>query len=170
MDLCQQWSLLFNMLSRFVTAFFPRSKCLLISWLQPPSTVILEPKKIKSVTVFIFSLLFAMKWWNWMRWPYCFEYWVLSQLFHSPLLPLSRSSLVPLQFLPLVQYHLHIWGCWHFSQQSGFQLVIHPAWHKQCVCVYIYICVCVCVCVCVYNIYDSFITHICIYHIYLYIW
>ena len=46
-------SLLFNMLSRFVIAFLPRSKRLLISWLQSPSSVILEPKKIKSVTVFI---------------------------------------------------------------------------------------------------------------------
>ena len=43
-------SLLFNTLSRFVIAFLPRSKCLLISWLQSPSAVILEPKKIKSVT------------------------------------------------------------------------------------------------------------------------
>ena len=41
--------LLFNMLSRFVIAFLPRSRCLLISWLQPPSSVILDPKKIKSV-------------------------------------------------------------------------------------------------------------------------
>ena len=40
-------SLLFNMLSRFVIAFLPRSKYLLISWLQSLSTVILEPKKIK---------------------------------------------------------------------------------------------------------------------------
>ena len=45
-------SLLFNMLSGLVTAFLPRSKCLLISWLQSPTTVILEPKKIKSVSVF----------------------------------------------------------------------------------------------------------------------
>ena len=44
-------SLFFNMLSRFVTAFLPRSKYLLISWLQSPSAVILEPKKIKSDTV-----------------------------------------------------------------------------------------------------------------------
>ena len=43
--------LLFNMLSRFVTAFLPGSKRLLISWLQSLSTVILGPKKIKSVTV-----------------------------------------------------------------------------------------------------------------------
>ena len=47
--------LLFNMLSKFVIAFFPRRKCLLISWLQSPFTVILETKKIKSVTVSIFS-------------------------------------------------------------------------------------------------------------------
>ena len=44
-------SLLFNMLSRLVVIFLPRSKCLLISWLQSPSAVILEPKKIKSDTV-----------------------------------------------------------------------------------------------------------------------
>ena len=44
-------SLLFNMLSRLVITFLPRSKCLLISWLQSPSAVILEPPKIKSDTV-----------------------------------------------------------------------------------------------------------------------
>ena len=48
-------SLLFNMLSRLVIAFLPRTKCLLISWLQSLSAVILEPKKIKSVTVSILS-------------------------------------------------------------------------------------------------------------------
>ena len=48
-------SVLFNTLSRFVIAFLPRSKCLLISWLQSPSAVILEPMKIKSVTVSIVS-------------------------------------------------------------------------------------------------------------------
>ena len=48
-------SLLFNMLSRLVITFLPRSKHLLISWLQSPSAVILEPKKIKSVTVSIVS-------------------------------------------------------------------------------------------------------------------
>ena len=46
-------SLPFNTQSRFVIAFLPKSKHLLISWLQSPSAVILEPKKIKSVTVFI---------------------------------------------------------------------------------------------------------------------
>ena len=44
-------SLLFNMLSQLVIAFLPRSKCLLISWLQSPSAVILEPRKTKSDTV-----------------------------------------------------------------------------------------------------------------------
>ena len=48
-------SLLFNMLSRFVIAFFPGSKCLLIWWLQSLSAMILEPKKIKSATACIFS-------------------------------------------------------------------------------------------------------------------
>ena len=48
-------SLLFNMLSRFVIAFLPRKKHLLISWLQSPSAMILEPKKIKSATVSTFS-------------------------------------------------------------------------------------------------------------------
>ena len=48
-------TLLFNMLCRFVIGFIPRSKCLLISWLQSLSTVILEPKKIKSVTLSISS-------------------------------------------------------------------------------------------------------------------
>ena len=50
----QRMSLLFNILSRFVIAFLPRSKHPLISWLQSPSTVILEPKKIKSVTASMF--------------------------------------------------------------------------------------------------------------------
>ena len=61
-------SLLFNMLSRLVINFLPRSKHLLMSWLQSPSAVILEPKKIKSVTVSIASYWFAMKWWDQMPW------------------------------------------------------------------------------------------------------
>ena len=48
-------SLLFTMLSRLVITFLPRSKCLLISWLQSPSAVLLEPPKINSVTVSIVS-------------------------------------------------------------------------------------------------------------------
>jgi len=71
-------SLLFNMLSRFVIAFLPRCKCLLLSWLQSPSAVILETKKMKSVTVSIVSPLFAVKWLDWMPCSLFFECWVLS--------------------------------------------------------------------------------------------
>ena len=53
--------LLFNMLSMLVITFLPRSKHLLISWLQSPSAVILEPPKVKSVTVSMVSHLFAMR-------------------------------------------------------------------------------------------------------------
>ena len=60
-------SLLFNMLSRLVIIFLPRSKYLLISWLQSPSTVILEPKKRKSLFP-LFPHLFAIKWWDQMPW------------------------------------------------------------------------------------------------------
>ena len=58
---------LLNTLSWFVIAFLPRRKHLLISWLQS-SAVILEPKKIKSVTVSIFPHLFTMKWWDQLPW------------------------------------------------------------------------------------------------------
>ena len=77
-------SLLFNMLSRLVIAFLPRSKRLLISWLQSLSAVILEPRNIKSVTVSTVSPSI------------CYEvmgsdamilvFSMLSQLFHSLLL------------------------------------------------------------------------------------
>ena len=60
-------SLFFNMLSRLIIAFLPRSKCLLISWLQSPFAVILEPPKIKSFFP-LFPHLFAMKWWEQMPW------------------------------------------------------------------------------------------------------
>ena len=60
-------SLLLNMLSRLVITFLPRSKRLLISWLQSPSAVILEPNKIKSLTLFpLFPHLFPMKGWDQM--------------------------------------------------------------------------------------------------------
>ena len=89
-------SLFFNMLSRLVTAFLPRSKHLLISWLQSPSAVILEPPKIKSVTVSTVSPSI------------CHEvmgldarisvFWMLS---FKPTFSLSsRVSLVLLHFLP----------------------------------------------------------------------
>ena len=61
-------SLLFNTLFGFVIAFRPRSKCLLISWLQSLSAVILEPQMRKSITTSTFRLLFAMKQWSQMPW------------------------------------------------------------------------------------------------------
>ena len=90
--------MLFNMLFRLVIAFLPRRKHLLISWLQSPSAVILEPPKIKSVTV---SIVFPF---------ICHElmgpdamilvFWMLSYkpAFSSPLSVSSRDSLVPLCF------------------------------------------------------------------------
>ena len=55
------------------------------------------------------------------------ECWTWSQLFHPPLSLSSIGSLVLLHFLSEGWCHLHIWGCWYFSQQSWFQLVLHPA-------------------------------------------
>ena len=123
-------SLLFNMLSRFLIAFLQRSKHLIISWLQSPSTVISKPKKIKSVNVSIVSPSI------------CHEvmelgaiilvYWMLSfKLAFS----LSSFTLIKRLFssssLSVEWYHLWIWGCWYFSQQSWLQLVIHPAFHMM---------------------------------------
>ena len=94
-------SLLFIMLSMLVIAFLPRSKNLLISWLQSLSAVILQPPKIKSGYCFhCFPIYLPLS--NGTR---CHDLsflnvGVLSQLFHSPLSASSRDSLVPLCFLP----------------------------------------------------------------------
>ena len=61
-------SLLLNMLSRLVLTFLPRSKCLLISWWQSPSAVILEPKKVKSDTVSTLSPSISHEWWDQKPW------------------------------------------------------------------------------------------------------
>ena len=61
-------SLLFNMLSRLVIDFLPRSKRLLISWLQSPSAEILEPPKLNRSLFPLFPHLFAMRWWDQMPW------------------------------------------------------------------------------------------------------
>ena len=107
-------SLFFNLISTFIMAFLPRSKYLLISWLQSPFTVILEHKKIKFVIVSNFPLLFVMKSCSQLPFFFFFECWALSQLFHSSLSLSSRGSLVLLHFLPLKWYHPHFWGCWCF--------------------------------------------------------
>ena len=100
-------SLLFNMLSRLVITYLPRSKRLLISWLQSPSAVILEPPKIKSDSFHHFPIYLPRS--DGTR---ChdlsFLNVVLSQLFHSPLSLSSRGSLVLVHFLPQGWCHLHI--------------------------------------------------------------
>ena len=123
-------TLLFNMLFRFSIAFLPRSKCLLISWLQSPSAVILGPKKIKSATVSTVSPSI------------CHELMVpdaiilvFFMLSCKPAFSLSsrtllKKFLLPLLFLPLEwHYHPHIWGSWYFPRQSWFQPVLPPAQH-----------------------------------------
>ena len=122
--------LLFNTLSGFVIALLPRSNCLSSSRLQLLSTVNLEPEKIKSVTVSTFSPsmchevmgLDAM----------FFFFWMLNFEPAISLSFLSRVSLVPLCFLPLEWYHLHVWGCWYSSWQSGSKLVNGPVKMVYC--------------------------------------
>ena len=92
-------SLLFNMLSRFVIAFLPRSKHLLISWLQSPSAVIFGAQE-NSLIVSIVSPSVCHEVIGLDAMIFAFECWILSQLVHSPLSPSSRGSLVPLWFLP----------------------------------------------------------------------
>ena len=123
-------SLLFNMLSRLAIAFLPRSKHLLISWLQLPSAVILEPKKIKSLTVSIVSPSICHE----VMGPHAkiFVFWVLTfkpafslsfftyikRLFRSSSLSANKGGAIYIsEFIDI------------FVQQSWFQLVIHPAWH-----------------------------------------
>ena len=126
-------SLLFNMLFRLVIAFFPRSKHLLISWRQSPSAVILEPKKIKSVTVSIVSPSICHEVMG--SDATIFVFWILS---FKPAFSLSSftfikrffssSSLSAIKVVSSAYLRL-----WYFSRQSWFQLVLHPgqhfAWH-----------------------------------------
>ena len=93
-------SLLFSTLSRFVIAFLPRSNCFLNSWLQSSSTVLLEPKKRKSVTTSTFSPSICRAVMGWMPWSYFLKYLAWSLSSHFPPSPSSRGSLVPLSFLP----------------------------------------------------------------------
>ena len=119
--------LLLNMLC--LSGFLPRSKHFLISWLQSLSPVILESKKIKSVTISIVSPSICHE----VIGPdaMILAFWMLSFKpgFHSPLSPSSRGSSVPLHFVLLEWYCLHIWGYWYFFWQSWLQFKLHPAWH-----------------------------------------
>ena len=98
------------MLSRLVITFLPRSECFLISWLQSPFAVILEPQNKSQPLI---PYLFAMKWWERMLWALFSECWVLSQHFTFSLS--SRGSLVLLHFLPYEWCHLHIFSSVQFS-------------------------------------------------------
>ena len=118
-----------SLLSTLFITFIPRSKCLLISWLQSPSAVILEPPKIKYFTASVVSPFICHEVMGQGAMILFSEYWVLSQLLHSPLSHSSRDSLVLLYILPYMWYHLCIWDYWYFSWQSWFQLVLHPAQH-----------------------------------------
>ena len=89
--------------SRLVIDFLPRSKCLLISLLQSPSSVIWETKKINKVCHYSHLFPIYLPWSDGTRchdFFFFLEHWVLSQLFHSPLSLSSGGSLVPLCFLP----------------------------------------------------------------------
>ena len=92
-------SLLHNMLCRFIIAFLRRSKCLLILWLLSPLAMILEPKKINSVTASTFSPSIFHEVMGPDAMILVFSMLSLSKLFHSPLSLSSRGSLVPLHFL-----------------------------------------------------------------------
>ena len=127
---------LLNMLSRLVIAFLPRSKHLLISWLQSPSAVILEPRKIKSVAVSTVSpsILHEVMGPDAM----IFVFWMLS---FQPTFPLSSFTFIKRLFsspsLSVIGWcHLHIWGYWYFSQQSWFQLYfIQPGISHDVLCI-----------------------------------
>ena len=122
-------SLLFNMLSGLVITFLPRSKRLLISWLQSQSAVILECKKIKSLPVSIVS-------------PSIFHevmgpdamilvFWMLS---FKPVFPLSSFTFIKRLFSSSLLSAIRVVSSVYlrlliFPQQSWFQLVLHPAWH-----------------------------------------
>ena len=105
-------SLLFNMPSRLIITFLPRSKCLLISWLQSPSAVILEPRKIKSANFHCFPIYLP-----WSDGTRCHD---LSFLNVKPTFSLSSFTSIKRLFSSSLSAlgwgHLPIWGYWYFSQ------------------------------------------------------
>ena len=91
-------SLLFNMVSSFIIAFLPKSKCLLISWLQSPFAVILEPKKLNSHCFHCFPISHEVMGLDVM----ILDFGILTfkPVFYSLFSPSSRGCLIPLHFLP----------------------------------------------------------------------
>ena len=121
--------LLFNMLYRLIIAFLPRSKHLLISWLQSPSAVILGPKEIVChcfiVSPSICHEVIGQDTMIFIFWMLSFKPAFLLSSFTFINRLFSSSSLSA--FRVVSSYHLHTRGSWYFSQQSWFQRVLHPA-------------------------------------------
>ena len=119
-------SLLFNMLSRFVIAFLPRRKSLLISWLVTGYSDFGAQENKFCHCFHCFPIYLP---WNDGSRCMIFIFWMLSfeAAFSLSSFTFIKRLLSSLCFLLLEWYHLHIWGYWHFSQESWFQLVILPA-------------------------------------------
>ena len=122
-------SLLFNMLSSLVITFLPRSKCLLISWLQSQSAVILELPKIKFLAVSIVSPSICHE----VMGPdaMIFVFWMLS---FKPTFSLSSFTLIKGLFSSSLLSAIRVVSSAYlrllvFSQQSWFQFVLHSARH-----------------------------------------
>ena len=154
-------SLLFNMLSRLVITFLPRSKCLLISWLQSPSAVILEPQKIKSDTIstvcpsishevmgpdamilvfrmLSFKLTFSLLFHSWMYYIVVditakHTFWRRPALrLHEHLIPILTAETT----FPISNWtHISLWGKYLFASLAGFvrsSLLLVASLSSQC--------------------------------------
>ena len=121
-------SLLFNKLSRLVITFLPRSKHLLISWLQSPSAVILESKKIKSVTVSIVSIYLPWSdgtwlwvksgsWW-WTGRPGMLQFMGSQRVRHYWVTELNWTELMGPEAMTLVFWMLSLSQLFHFHQET----------------------------------------------------
>ena len=121
-------SLLFNMLSRFITAFLPKSKHL-FSFMTSVTIHSDYGAHVNNSCQFPFFPISLLKRDGTRYHTMTLDSQVLSQYFHSSLSPSSRSSLAPLCFLELKLCHLLVKGFLHFCQQSWFQILIHPVWH-----------------------------------------
>ena len=119
--------LLYNMLPRLVIAFLPMSKHLLISWLQSPSAVIWEPKNRESVTVSIVSPSICHEVMGPDAMILVFQKLSFKPGFSLFSFTFIKRLLSPSLFSVIRVVSSHISGCWYFSWQPWFQLVIHPA-------------------------------------------
>ena len=116
-------SLLLNMLSRLVITFLPRSKCLLISWLQLPSAVILEPKKIKSLTTFHYFPCICHE----VMGPDAMNlvFWMLS---FKPTFPLSSFTFIKTLFSSSSLYAIRVVSSAYLRLLLFLLAILIPAW------------------------------------------